>query len=328
MADLEPILIEIETNLSGITIDRTSLVPFTTQGFMSMTGAIDSSLGPAVLHIVHTPVREQLLQKVPEKLQAISDFLAGDVVLPTARILAYGYLRSGGYFLLQTRMPGVPLGTQTIRDNDIVRIYETPDHTLVTQHTEALLAHLHIKGPCVRYGHMTVDENGDLTAPYTSWKEFITLGSACWLAELRKAKNRDADFDARVQETETHSLRLQETNKDILEWNTPCFVHGDMINPGNILTDNNRVTALLDFEWAVSGDPAWEFAFTSEFPSKAYYEAAGEDPASFERRKNVYSFFWLLWGANVHVHNKDPFLCNWLLEKCAESARSLTIAHV
>lgn len=322
MPDIANELNEINVSLSGISLDVTSATLLTTQGLNSIALGIDASFGPAVLHINKRPLKEGRLQKVPKKMKAIAEFLSLDSAIPTARIYAIGHLKDGGYYILQNRMVGETVGSQTIKDDEVVPVYAHPDSEKVMVEAERMFAALHSKSLTTRFGHVTVDAEGGLTAPYATWREFIHAGSQRWLLELEQAKLRDAGYDALLLAARAHVSRLEEKYDDVFAWDTPCFVHGDL-NPGNILTNGGKVTAILDFEWAVSGDPAWEFAFAATFPTAAYYSVSAETPASLERRKGVYRFFWLLWGANVHVHNDDLFLCTWLLKKCLESADTL-----
>lgn len=321
-ASLRPTLEEILTLLEGVTLDIDSAEQLPTQGFNSIALAVDASFGPAVLHINKRPQPEQLYQKVPEKLKAIAERLEGDGEVPTAQIVAIGHLSGGGYFVLQNRMPGEPLGTQEIKNNEVVPLYTHHHAPIALVDAERIFAHLHTLSVCKGFGHITVDGEGALTAPHPTWRAFIEKESARWLSELEHFKHADEAF------VMLHALAFRERERiidvyaDVCAWTRPLFVHGDL-NPGNILAEGDTVTALLDFEWAVSGDPAWEFAFANSFPSSHYYEYSTEDASDLERRKRVYRFFWLLWGSQVHVHNDDPFLCRWLLSRSLESAAAL-----
>lgn len=42
------------------------------------------------------------------------------------------------------------------------------------------------------------------------------------------------------------------------------FVHGDY-NISNILQNNGQITGIIDFEWALSGDPSWDFRIDNQF---------------------------------------------------------------
>lgn len=106
----------------------------------------------------------------------------------------------------------------------------------------------------------------------------------------------------------------------ISEPQTGCFVHSDL-QPTNILIENSRITAFLDFEWAYSGSASFDFALTlnglfySRFPSLAisdYFDAtfwSHETISEFLMRgykeinklpiidqpSNLMTFIWLLY---------------------------------
>jgi fructosamine-3-kinase len=80
----------------------------------------------------------------------------------------------------------------------------------------------------------------------------------------------------------------------------PVLVHSDA-QFENWLTDGEKVTALLDFEWAHSGDPAWDFIvdhkWEDECPtSKAHvyrgYQSVRSLPDDFQLRHDLYNFVW------------------------------------
>jgi aminoglycoside phosphotransferase (APT) family kinase protein len=56
--------------------------------------------------------------------------------------------------------------------------------------------------------------------------------------------------------------KINELSEIIEEPNTKgCFVHSD-IQPSNILVKNGRVSGIIDFEWAYSGSPSFDFYLT------------------------------------------------------------------
>jgi len=67
--------------------------------------------------------------------------------------------------------------------------------------------------------------------------------------------------------------KIHELSEGIEEYNEEgCFVHSD-IQPSNILVQNGQLTGIIDFEWAYSGSPSFDFHLTkagfsfSDFPS-------------------------------------------------------------
>jgi Ser/Thr protein kinase RdoA (MazF antagonist) len=74
---------------------------------------------------------------------------------------------------------------------------------------------------------------------------------------------------------------------------TPCLLHGDLGNH-NIFTDGSAITALIDWEDCLSGDPVYDIAFWATFhPERRHraflegYQEVRPLPVDFEMR------FWL-----------------------------------
>ena len=317
----EALIAEVAHLLPDINLDVKTARKLSVQGFNSAAFEISSSTGPTVLHIVAEPLPEQKRQKMPEKLHAIATFLTHNPEIPTAIMLAHGYFEDGSYYLLQNKLPGSALGSQDIVNDEIVRSYTISDPQSLITETEQILANLHTLSPCKKFGHLTANEDGVLSAKYESWNAFLTTESKRWINVLREHAKEEAR--QRVEVLAEYIEKIFENYSHVFSWKKPKFVHGDMINPGNILAENGEITAILDFEWAVSGDPAWEFAFTPEFPGADYFTKTKEPAESFEERKRVYRIFWLTWGAHVHAHKSDTFFRDWLLRKALEACRAI-----
>ena len=70
-----------------------------------------------------------------------------------------------------------------------------------------------------------------------------------------------------------------------VEWESPCFVHGDLI-PGNLLTRDGRLSAVIDWGGAGHGDPAQDLT-----PAWAVLDAG--DRAVFRRELEVDQAAWI-----------------------------------
>lgn len=66
--------------------------------------------------------------------------------------------------------------------------------------------------------------------------------------------------------------KIHEFSQTMLREEQSCFVHSDL-QPTNILIENKRMTAIIDWEWSYAGSPSFDFALTragiyySTFPS-------------------------------------------------------------
>jgi thiamine kinase-like enzyme len=91
------------------------------------------------------------------------------------------------------------------------------------------------------------------------------------------------------------------------------LVHGDAINPSNILVQDKNKIKLLDWEWSVAADPAWEFCDLGWWPlnnmqtMSDYFEASGIKTSlkqkEFLNRIKLYIPLWLLWGTYMHAND-------------------------
>lgn len=94
-------------------------------------------------------------------------------------------------------------------------------------------------------------------------------------------------------------FKLEEKGKPFLkDVTTPCLIHGDLW-PGNILVSNGKISALLDFERSLWGDPLMEYPFGLIRNNKAFLKGYG--PFSFDAsgvsaqvRRTLYNLYHYL----------------------------------
>ncbi|MGI8857871.1 MAG: phosphotransferase family protein [Thermomicrobiales bacterium] len=104
------------------------------------------------------------------------------------------------------------------------------------------------------------------------------------------------------------------------------LVHSDY-HYENILHDGGRLSGILDFEWALSGDPSYDFmnadVRASQIPASeaafvAGYQSIRPLDAEHDRRINLYRLFLRLETAAMHAQRGNT--------QAAQSARAETIA--
>ena len=285
----------------------TQVKPFASAGLMStiFTGEQDGK--QVIIH--HTkPNAEQRYQHVKDKIIFVADLLRKQG-LPCTPIIASTTLDDGSFVLVQARLPGTPLGQRTF---DGKRFHDTYDHAYVPQ-ILALAATVH-QTMLTGFGPL---RKGAGTFP--TWKAFLEASAERWLATLRSTKPPIIDQAEETQIKQTISSLLER----LPDWDQSCLVHGDLTNPGNILVHDGQISGLIDFEWALAGDPAWEFAFT-DMPLEHYCKITKTDKQAFLERVRIYRFFWLLWGAAVHANDQFQEAMHMYLREALHARMSTT----
>lgn len=155
----------------------------------------------------------------------------------------------------------------------------------------SLLARIHrIEVP--GFGWVDIDPRAaDPTAQpgqglFDSWRDYLTTNLDAHVDRCRQIEVIDR-FEAR------RILTILTTGFDSLEKSPSVLLHGDL-SSRNIFTDGASITALIDWEDCLAGDPVFDLAFWATFqPEDRYphllgaYAAETALPADFDRR------FWL-----------------------------------
>ncbi len=284
-------LISIKKKLVAEKIEINKIIEIESKGLMSKVFRTDSNLGRLIIHL-SSPTKEQKKQQVYKKIFYLSRVLKQKKFIPSAKVYLTGKIK-GKIFLVQEYLKGEPLGDRVIKNGKIINCYLLKGKENYLKLLEEMIARLHIiKLP--GYGFLKI-EHGKIGGSYHSWIEFLKQSSRDWLMNLSKYK--------------TYQIRLNnffEKYQSELNFLEPgSLIHGDMINPGNVLIKNGEISGIIDFEWAAVGDPAWEFAFCEE-PLNYYFAACKKfkikvNQKKFLVKRKLYKTLWLLWGANVHA---------------------------
>ena len=275
----------------GITLDRSSVALCATQGFNSRVYSAHSNMGEVIVHITK-PIEEQIRQRVWEKMEGVSFILLKNKELPVAKIIHSERRDDGTFLLVQQKLLGDPFGKRVLLDGDFVDEWGGPSLSVSTQ-IETILATLHSVsvpgfGPIVKEGKSAKGK-------YESWGDFLDTEFPLWLASV--ATKETPEF---VTQLESYFA----TNRSSFIYDEGSLVHGDATNPSNILGSEGKVTGLIDFEWAISGDPAWEFVFNNTYPLDMYFKERSMSTDAqrvFRERISLYGPIWLTWALHVWV---------------------------
>lgn len=100
---------------------------------------------------------------------------------------------------------------------------------------------------------------------YSSWKQYIKCNLA---AHIRYCN----DIGAVTKEEVKNILSIFDTHSHLFQIAKPRLIHGDLANH-NIMIHNNQISALIDWEDSLSGDPAFDIAYygTGSWTNKYWF---------------------------------------------------------
>lgn len=293
--------IQAKLREQGVMLNGAQPKPLESQGFMSKVFTLDSNEGKLILHLSDIQ-KEQKRQKTWEKINALGSLLEHFPEIPTAPVLCSGI---GGkkYYVVQYMLPGKPAGMRILRDGLFYDLRHTWSKS-IAEDIERIVARIN-QIPLRGYGWIVQKKDG-VGGRYRTWQAFLEREFSLWTKEIARAEGNTTLTD-----------KLKRYFVEVLPGLTldrPSLVHGDITNPSNILISRGEVTGLVDWEWSLAGDPAWEFAFNSPYPLKTYFSTLAKEPSNeekqeFRRRIGVYGHLYLTWAMYIHSKNKtfyDP----------------------
>ena len=294
----------------GIEIDLGSLKENADQGFMSTVFIVDSDQGELVIHLAR-PGSEWIRQKIWEKLRGVGDILKNYPELPVSPVFLSGQI-DDQYFFVQKKLSGQPTGKRGISSAEVVDTwFDNASATFVPQIQE-LLARVHAI-PCEGYGILAIRE-GKLEGRYSSWEEFFSSEIPRWLEGIEKGDSHTDNSEEAAASLQSAEAYAKSFLSQVPSTN-PSLVHGDAINPSNVLVQGEKITGLIDWEWSLFGDPAWEFCdpgwwpYVSKESLQPYFNEVRKhapiDEDEFIRRIHLYVPLWIMWGCNLHSENPE-----------------------
>lgn len=103
---------------------------------------------------------------------------------------------------------------------------------------------------------------------YRDWGDYILNKTKKHLEEIKQLKILD-----KVERKQIMNIFVK--NKDLFSnVKTPRLNHGDF-SFENIVCKNGKITGIFDFEWALSGDPEFDFRYLDEFKDLQKYVLEG-----------------------------------------------------
>ena len=321
----EEVIESIEKNLSdkSIQIDWSSIKKSSAQGFMSLVATVESTVGLLVIHYNPVPLEDQRRVNMPTKISSITSYLKEKLPhLPTQEVFDAAKFSNGAYYIVQEYLPGNPLGNREMKGGKIIDTYNIPsaEAAKLQNEVDIFTAQMHML-PVSGFGFLIRAEAGTLRGEHESWEEFLKKGTEKWCKELTDAATLESDDETeeRVDKIQIKIAKLYASHEEFFYLLQGYFVHGDIANLSNILVNEGKVTGIIDYEWSLAGDPAWEFTHTEVRPTEPYYQERGllnsEEKDKFLRHIDFNTVFWSLWGAHLHARINNYGIKEVLLDR-------------
>ena len=217
--------------------------------------------------------------------------------LPIPEIVEIGQLDLGAYYCISHRAPGVRL-----HDIGAAEMAQMVDPIVLTL---AAISSADLTGSA-GFGHF--DAHG--VAAYPTWRDFLLAVADPSIFDW---KHVDADVDQDLIRQATYLVGEYATQCPELR----CLIHGDF-GSYNVLTNGRCITAVIDWDLALYGDPLYEMAgifFWHEdllAPLIDYFERHAHDYPDWRERMRCYQLH-----IGLHEIFYRRYDIAWLTERCA-----------
>ncbi|MFZ2188634.1 MAG: phosphotransferase [Candidatus Moraniibacteriota bacterium] len=292
---------------AGLDINESTVDKLSMQGFNSEVYMARADKG-IIIHILK-PAEEQIRQNINRKLMGVSKLIKSFIEIPSAEFFYEETLEDGRFIFVQEMLPGKNWGRRKLEDDKIVDEFYPPENKRYFEQLNTILVNLH-KIKFTKYGWLK-SEKKDVNGTYESWRDFLLIESELWLKNIWENSEKGYGISREVLSNVKNKLAdLYNKNDHLFESGLASLVHGDMINPGNVLIEDARISGIIDFEWSLAGDAAWEFAYTGNPMIQHYFDFCDEvgvncDRNLFLKKMKFYKILWLLWAVNVHAQGKE-----------------------
>jgi Ser/Thr protein kinase RdoA (MazF antagonist) len=144
--------------------------------------------------------------------------------------------------------------------------------------------------PSRKFGHLTINSvlNDDPEGIHETWLKYMMLNMVSHIESCA--------LIGVITQFEAKDVANALAKVDQIEVTSPVFLHGDVANH-NTFVENNQITAIIDWEDCISGDPVYDIAY---YGSGCYghdnwfeaflsgYKSIRQLPADFELRYWTY----------------------------------------
>lgn len=294
----------------GIEVDLSTFERHPFQGYMSEVYTLRSNIGRLVVHVMRiTHAQEHI--RAWEKLVPLSRVVRSIQGVPVSEVI-FSQRFSGYFVVVQKFLEGENLGRRAISLEGFDDTWGEPREAHLSQLVE-IIAKFH-QAPVSGFGWLRADGDG-IKGEYPTWSSFLDVEIPYWIQHIEKAEEiRKSSDDGFLDLLQRY---IKSVRGDIEYDGPPRLVHGDLTNPSNILVKDGRVTGIVDWEYSMAGDPAWEFAVQSPYSLDEYFRLmpelqTQESQERFKRRRKIYSGLAFVLWLYTHSWNPEGELYRWI----------------
>lgn len=268
----------------GINIDKKHLTKVEHQGLAMKTFFARSNIGDLVVQIgkIHDAERQW---KPWMRITSVGNVLGGRM-LPVPKIFLAGATKDE-YFTVQEKIAG-----RILNSNEPLSLKLMRDMEKLIAKIHAI--HLSGAGPIVGKG---------TRGKYKNWTDFLAHDIPKWLKRIRKVEG-DAVLVKGI-------WAYYEKHKKDFAIKQPCLVHGDLLNFSNVIVAKGRIVGIVDWEFAMIGDPAWEFCGGKKYGLRTYFTTRRMSPLQrrkFEKRAKIYRPLFLARVMSLNNSKSEEYI--------------------
>ena len=294
----------LEAKKLGIDINLDSLKKHHSQGYISQVFFATSNVGDIIIHLIKLNGAQEHIH-VSDKIQPLLDELLQYKNIPLPKIYASFSLEPYSIFISKFLI-GSQAGSRSYDgDSDFADHYTIPFEKIEDE-LEKIIYNIHYSFRPKKFGWI-LGEDIKRGGSFSSWVEFLESEISLW-------KDKITDGESKINFTKTNLANrlyayFNSIKSNINYSDQPVLVHGDLTNPSNILVDKNKISGIIDWEYGLAGDPAWEFVFKSKFSLKTYFYLLKEKGISVDESwflQRTHDYYPLMCGLWCFVHSFDP----------------------
>jgi|GEM_PF-5710822 len=290
-----------QAEIFGVRIDQSSIKKHHSQGYISQVFSAHSNVGNIIIHVVKLNQAQEHIG-VHRKMKPLSDALIQFGGIPIPKV--YASFRFESYTVsISDFLPGTIAGKRKDIEFDFVDDW----HFLLAEvghEIERIIFRIH-SFQVEKFGWLGDDPKKG--GEFENWIDFLQSEIQLWHEKInlgeRQIKEEHSNLANRLV-TYFNSIK-----SEIKYIGNPVLVHADTTNPSNILVDKGKITGILDWEYALGGDPAWEFTFKNAHSLQIYFALTRKENQQFDEDAFLYRihlYYPLICGIWCFVHSFSP----------------------